>query len=231
VCNNGRTTKEQRKQHREGCRYRTNLLEPIYAHTETFDLKVPSQFCVLVATEVDKAKPLVEFGCGNGRDSLYLDAHGFKVFAGDLSKEAIAHNQTRSDKATFEVVDVSNAKQVTGLIDKARQVSDEASKNVVLFNRFFLHSLDDTQERSFLQAMAAATKTGDVLYMEFRHELDVALNKVFHGHFRRYVEMEKKLVPLLQELGFKVTYQYTGQGMAKYKSEDPVVSRVIAERI
>ena len=37
-----------------------------------WDIGVPSQFCVLVATEADKSRPMVEFGCGNGRDSIYL---------------------------------------------------------------------------------------------------------------------------------------------------------------
>ena len=60
-----------------------------------FDIAIPSQFCVLVATEADKSRPVVEFGCGNGRDSIYLARHGFTVFAGDLSKQAVKKNTAK----------------------------------------------------------------------------------------------------------------------------------------
>ena len=53
---------------------------------------VPSQFCVLVSTELSRSTPIVEFGCGNARDSLYFISQGFTVLASDLSKEAIESN-------------------------------------------------------------------------------------------------------------------------------------------
>jgi hypothetical protein len=43
-----------------------------------FDVGVPSQFCILLATEADKERPIVEFGCGNGRDSIYLACQSFQ---------------------------------------------------------------------------------------------------------------------------------------------------------
>ena len=33
-----------------------------------------------------------------------------------------------------------------------------------------------------------------------------------------------------EELGFDIEYQITGQGMAKYKTEDSFVSRIVAVR-
>jgi len=201
-----------------------------------WDIGVPSQFCVLVATEADKTKPIVEFGCGNGRDSMYLARHGFKVFAGDLSEEAVHHNREKEEKdrnnanrAEFSLCDVASSKDVHGLVFKAREQA-EGDGNLTLYNRFFLHSLDDEQECSFLTALSEATKTGDKLYMEFRCSLDAELDKLYKGHYRRYVETEK-LVELLRSLEFAVLYQVTGQGMAKYKTEDPFVSRIIAEKL
>jgi SAM-dependent methyltransferase len=196
----------------------------------TFDMAVPSQFCVMLATEADKSRPVVEFGCGNGRDSIYLARQGFKVFAGDISTEAIAHNQQSSEKdngADFSVCDVSVPDHVRTLINKAR---GEQGGNLNLYNRFFLHSLNDEQERVFLTALASATKPGDCLYMEFRCSLDANLDKTYKGHFRRYVDTSKLVAMLEDELEFNVTYETTGQGMGKYKHEDPIVSRIIAER-
>ena len=70
--------------------------------------------------------------------------------------------------------------------------------------------------------------SGDKLYFEYRCSMDESLDKV-HGkdHYRRYID-----TPLmcedLDKLNFRVTYENTGRGMAKYKAEDPFVSRIIA---
>jgi SAM-dependent methyltransferase len=197
-----------------------------------WDIDIPSQFCVLVATEAEKERPFVEFGCGNGRDSIYLARHGFRVFSGDLSAEAIDHNIQKeggphqNPRVTFHVCDVANPQDVKSLINEARGTGGAL---LTLYNRFFLHSIDDDQERLFLTALSEATKTGDRLYMEFRCSLDADLDKVHGDHYRRYVETSK-LITLLKELGFDVSYEITGQGMAKYQKEDPFVSRLIVDR-
>jgi tellurite methyltransferase len=125
------------------------------------------------------------------------------------------------------VSDVANADDIAELITKARP---DGSTNVTLYNRFFLHTLDDEQERLFLTALAANTVAGDTLYMEYRSLQDAMQDKIFEGHYRRYVDTDALMV-LLKELGFEVQYEMTGQGMAKYKSEDPFVSRLVVVRL
>jgi len=195
---------------------------------------VPSQFCVLVSTEVPKLTPIVEFGCGNGRDSEYFSTQGFPVFGSDLCKEAISKNQDKAKNgAEFSVCDCTNQTDVKELIEKARKVSESSSTdhgNVVVYNRFFLHSIDDVQEEQFMTAVGQNLKQGDKLYMEFRSELDETLPKMYgKDHYRRYV-VTSKFLDLLKKLGFEIQYQITGQGMAKYKDEDPFVSRIIASK-
>jgi SAM-dependent methyltransferase len=200
-----------------------------------FNVAIPSQFCVLTASEADKTKPVIEFGCGNGRDSIYLARIGFKVYSGDLSEEVITHNIKKVDGAEntnpvqFQLCDVSKADDVKALVEKARSENKESC--LTLYNRFFLHSLDDDQERAFLTALSKVTVAGDVLYMEYRCTLDAQVDKLYKGHYRRYVDTAKLVDTLESELGFKVSYERTGQGMAKYKSEDPFVSRLICERL
>ena len=100
-----------------------------------FTLAVPSQFCVLTAVEVNKVtSSIVEFGCGNGRDSIYLANQGFHVFATDLSAETIRKNQKVSlysgKRLEFISVDATNIDQVKDVIGKAR-ASSCGRKNVV----------------------------------------------------------------------------------------------------
>ena len=197
-----------------------------------FSVGVPSQFCCLVAIEAPKTRPFVEFGCGNGRDSKYIASQGFCVYSGDLSDKAVDILQKdASPNATYSVCDVSKAEHVKVLVDQARAGADASDNfNLTMYNRFFMHALDTQQETLYLEALSSATKGGDTLYMEYRCSLDEALDKEHgKGHYRRYVHTDK-LVDLLKSLNFTIKYEITGQGMAKYKSEDPFVSRIICER-
>ena len=197
-----------------------------------FSVSIPSQFCCLVALEVPKSRPFVEFGCGNGRDSKYMASQGWRVYSGDSSTKAIENLQKGApSNATFSACDVSKLEDVQYLMDQARAGANENDNlNLTIYNRFFMHALDDQQEYLYLKALAKLTKPGDWLYMEYRCSLDKALIKE-HGnsHYRRYIETAK-LVDLLKILNFSIKYEITGQGMAKYKEEDPFVSRIICER-
>jgi len=198
-----------------------------------FNISHPSQFCVMTAIETDQSVPVVEFGCGNGRDSIYLATHGRTVYGCDLSAPAIEANAAKSKDVSgveFAVVDASCATQVGAIVAKARGPPADASR-VVVYTRFFLHSIDQAQEDKFLAALSSALVAGDKLYFEFRCKMDEALEKV-HGkdHYRRYVDTPAMLEGLVK-LGFAVEYEITGRGMAKYKQEDPYVSRVIARKV
>jgi hypothetical protein len=200
-----------------------------------WSIDVPSQFCVLAATEISKDMPIVEFGCGNSRDSIYLSKQGFRVHASDLSEEAIAKNREKvadvgaagvGDKLSFSICNCTNAADVGNLVREARV----DGCNIAVYNRFFLHSIDEAQEKLFFRALASSLVPGDKIFMEFRCSADEALPKVYgKDHYRRYIETPK-LLEFLDGLQFEVEYERTGQGMAKYKSEDPFVSRIIANR-
>jgi hypothetical protein len=101
---------------------------------------------------------------------------------------------------------------------------------VVVYSRFVLHSLDDEQEQYFLSALARHLLPGDSLYLEFRCSEDAGTEKIFGNHYRRYVDTDKVLRELSGSYGFAIEYSLTGQGMAKYRDEDPVVSRIIAKK-
>jgi tellurite methyltransferase len=213
-------------------------------YSKEFSLKIPSQFCVSTAMEAHLDRPIVEFGCGNGRDSIYLASQGFDVHACDLSKEAIDRNQNQSKIKTclesaahagsleFSVVDATNREQVESVIDRARSRSGgRANSNITVYSRFFLHSIDKDQEDLFLDALSSTlTVKDDAIYLEFRCQMDEGLPKEHgKGHYRRYVDTDA-LVERLQNRGLDTVYEVTGRGMAKYKNEDPFVSRIIARK-
>ena len=43
-------------------------------------VKIPSQFCALVSTNIEPKSTVVELGCGNGRDSHFFSNANFFIF-------------------------------------------------------------------------------------------------------------------------------------------------------
>lgn len=197
-------------------------------NSEKTPFLIPSQFCCLLATEVGVDTAIAEFGCGNGRDSIFLARHDYNISAMDLSAEAIKQNNGKThhyDNISFYCGDVSKENNVAMLLDNARDSSKNG--NIVVYSRFFLHSLDDAQETNFMLSLSNNLIKGDSLYFESRTEGDSDIKKIYGGHFRRFLDSRQYLLKLKQQ-GFDVSYFIEGKGMAKYKEEDPIVARFIA---
>ena len=202
---------------------------------EKWVIDVPSQFCVQVATEVGPDETIVEFGCGNGRDALYLVGQGHIVVALDLSVQAIAQcNEKMEQKgishAEFIRGDLARDEDVKRALDLARRKSGEksSSSGLAVYSRFVLHTLDDMQETAFLSSLSKQLKKNERVYLEFRSLEDADEQKLYGNHYRRYIDTDRLIDELTTRYGFAVEYSITGQGMAKYKEEDPFISRIIA---
>ena len=201
---------------------------------KNLNISVPSQFCVMVAIEISKNATILEFGCGNGRDSLYLASQGYKVAAIDLSEEAIvkctdiAKGQNFSH-AKFQVGSLDNEEHIKALFVTARSLANDG-EDVIGYSRFVMHSINDEQEADFVKNLQSTMLSGEKIYFEFRSSEDEKLQKTYENHYRRFVNTEK-FIETLTNHGFNLDYSITGQGMAKYKAEDPFVSRLIFSKV
>ena len=195
---------------------------------------VPSQFCALVAAELAADSTVVEWGSGNGRDSLFFAAQGHRTVALDLSAEAvkISERESRlrglSDRAVFLQGDMSSRADVEEVVHVARKDNDNT---LVFYSRFVLHSMDESEEDSFLAALADCMVAGERVFFEFRSKGDASRYKHYPDHYRRYIDTDIFQVKLNDNLGLSVEYSVTGSGMAKYRQEDPLVSRVFASKV
>ncbi|MCF6287722.1 MAG: class I SAM-dependent methyltransferase [Proteobacteria bacterium] len=193
----------------------------------------PSQFCVCVLTEIPDNVVILELGSGNGRDSLYFASQGYQTIALDLSSQAIescnkASVERNIEHVTFIQADLSKLKDVNKAVSIAR--SKAANAKIVFYSRFVMHSLDDAQEIEFLNNLSTYMQADELIYFEFRSKEDAKLDKYFGGHYRRYIDTDN-FIQRLNNLNFKINYQLVGQGMAKYKAEDPFVARIIAQKL
>ena len=55
-----------------------------------------------------EGKNVLDAGCGNGRDCIYINQKGFKVKGIDLSKEMLVIAKKMVPKVDFEVMDITN---------------------------------------------------------------------------------------------------------------------------
>src|SRR5215213_6367505 len=84
---------------------RTDYWDEYYAARSTMVRRLPSQFAVFVAGELEGRHRIIELGCGNGRDSMFFASHGHEVVAVDASQAAIdgcrALADTLGERAAF----------------------------------------------------------------------------------------------------------------------------------
>jgi SAM-dependent methyltransferase len=170
--------------------------------------RVPSQFAVMIATEfAGRVSRIVDFGCGNGRDTVLLDRVA-PTLGIDASAAAIAAARAFMPDGTF-------------LCGSVEHIKGEG----LLYARFVLHSIPDEVEDALLDQLEGSWTVA----FEFRTPDDAGLPKATPHHFRRFV-CPDVLAEKLEARGFILVYRVEGRGMAKYGPDDARVARVIAER-
>jgi SAM-dependent methyltransferase len=170
---------------------------------------IPSQFAVMVASEFAGRVPrIVDFGCGNGRDTMLLDSVAPTVGI-DASAEAVAAAKAAHPDGKF-------------LCGSVEQIQGEG----LLYARFVLHSLPEQVQDELLDRLEGRWAVA----FEFRTPEDEALPKVTPDHYRRPVSVQQ-VCEKLKARGFVVTYTVEGRGMAKFGADDAYVGRVMGDRL
>lgn len=190
--------------------------------------KEPSLFAKEVLSKLEKDKKLIELGCGNGRDSIYFADNGINVTAIDQCETSIENLRKSTNKETLKFY--SDNFIDSNLLKK--------NKYDYVYSRFTMHSISEIQqEESLINAYKSLNDNG-VLFIEVRSIKDnifgmgveVERNAyIYNDHYRRFIVKEEILDKLI-EIGFKIKFADENNGYAKYKNDDPVVIRVIAEK-
>lgn len=188
-------------------------------------VKEPSPFARYVATLTEPGRRLVELGCGNGRDAVYLAGQGLRVTALDRAEEAIAALQAEN---------IKNAEFICG--DFVNHAIHEAEAYDYAYSRFTIHAIGRTQAQLLIGNVYRGLRQGGRFFIETRSVHDPLYGKgryverdawFYDFHYRRFIRMEE-LVEDLRQQGFRIEYAEEGQGFAPYGNEDPPVIRVVA---
>ena len=188
----------------------------------------PSAFARFVTGRLPGTAPIIEIGCGNGRDSRYFLAQGRDVSAADACDAAVGRCR---DHAAEPGPGAGRAQFIVGGGDDPETwalLTSGLTEPPVIYARFLFHAVDDAAESAILRHAAAVLHArGGALCAEFRTPRDESTSKIAPAHYRRFVDPDA-FVAKLGELGLTTTFRTEGFGMAVYQTEDAHVARIVA---
>jgi tellurite methyltransferase len=196
-----------------------------------------STFCKYIKNIFDKNTIILDVGCGSGRDTFSFAKENYDVVGIDRSKEAIRFNQSIKEQLNkkvknieFHTVDLSNPKLLSEIIIRLSNKAELERKNLVIYLRFLLHSINEKTEEIMLTTLSNNLPKGSIFVAEFRTIEDKKLNKVYGNHYRRFIIAEKLLSKLKGKYNFSEILFVKGTGFSIYKGEDPYLARIIMEK-
>jgi len=192
----------------------------------------PSQFAAFIRAELPGYDNVIDFGCGNGRDSFFFAWQGCRVLGIDSSVSAIKScnknikTKKQAAKIQFVACNVANFDEFR----KNIEAWPFKKNGIILYARFFLHAIDDESEKLFLCHLSKIKWEADVkLCIEARTTEDEVRKKVTDLHHRRFID-PNVLVRRIMDFGFSLEYLFQGTGLAKHKEDDACVVRAIFGR-
>jgi len=181
-----------------------------------------SRFANFVLKRINHNSTLLDFGCGDGRDTFFFSKYLKKSIGIDSCKYIIKENNLIKNKKIFFLnYNIKNK----NLYPNLKKLIYNKDNNIV-YARFFLHSLTNTEIKFFFLIAKKIIKKNGRIFVEYRTEKDKKNKKIFKNHYRNFIN-PKNLENILIELNLKSIFFKEGKGMAKYKNEDAFVARHI----
>ena len=181
-----------------------------------------SRFANFVLKRINRNCTLLDFGCGDGRDTFFFSKYLKKSIGIDSCKYIIKENNLIKNKKIFFLnYNIKNK----NLYPNLKKLIYNKSNNIV-YARFFLHSLTNTEIKFFFLIAKKIIKKNGRIFVEYRTEKDKKNKKIFKNHYRNFIN-PKNLENILIKLNLKSIFFKEGKGMAKYKNEDAFVARHI----
>ena len=169
-----------------------------------------SDFAEFVSRLINKGSRIVDIGCGNGRDSLFFEQQGHKVFSIDkVEVPFIGSNFVKKDALDIDI------------------------KSDVYYCRFFLHTLSEDDCDLFLQRISNLIGDGK-LFIETRSSRSKSKEKVKfkspigESHYRMLYSIDYLDFKLKKH--FSVDFISESNEWAPYKEERPYVIRAIVKK-
>lgn len=204
-------------------------------YKEQKSLNQPSTFSEYILENLDLSNSiLVDVGCGTGKDTFYFAKNGVFSVGIDGSNEVIKNNVENLnedyEKPIFYCVDLSNKSKAIQVFSEINELAIKNNKKIVVYNRFFLHSITEEIEDLLLDVLLNTIQVSYEFISEFRTKEDEVLDKIYGNHYRRYIDTDKFLLKVL-DLNFELVFFEKKQGFSPYKNENPFLARLILKKL
>ena len=184
----------------------------------------PSPFAEMVSGDISKSSRILDFGCGNGRDSSFFSTQGHRVIGIDRAETAISLCKNIDKKGVYYAT------------SELKSLELEHESFDIIYTRFVIHAMLETEEKSFYAAAKDLLIEEGLLYIECRSSYDslskkgyvISRSERMTDHYRRFID-SPSICERLRAQGFEVVSLVEGKGMAVYGDEDPVVIRIKAK--
>ena len=202
-----------------------------YGHTH--EVTPPSLFAVSTLESLIGMENLrlLDYGCGNGRDSLFFSKF-FEVLGTDLSEVIIEQNvisgHLLGSSAKFTVHE-----KETNLRALLKSFDPD-----VFYARFLLHAITLEQENQLLSTLDDGLKKGAFIFFECRTTKDPLMQEGtkiseferIYGHYRRFI-VPDELRFKLERLNFQIISFEESDEFSPTSGDKPYLLRVRAQKI
>lgn len=180
--------------------------------TNNGDIPAPSPFAIFVKSRLPNTEFVLDYGCGNGRDTYYFGQEHTCIGLDPAVKP------TNCDWAVFYNKTLKEYNHVGEPFD-------------LIYSRFSLHSVPEEEENYLLDfaennckyiAIECRTKNDELNDGTDRIKTDYAT-----AHYRRFIDMNE-LEQKLRKRGFTILYSEESTEFAPYKGTKPSCLRIIA---
>tara|TARA_R100000005_G_C4992345_1_gene199570 strand:- start:1907 stop:2476 length:570 start_codon:yes stop_codon:yes gene_type:complete len=167
-------------------------------------INVPSYFCDFVIKNYNlKDKKVVEFCCGNGRDTYTLSNHCSSIVGVDFATKPKDNGNCSFIQADIDSFLNSNS-------------SDNFDTS---YCRFGIHSISEELEDKILDFSKE-------IYFEFRSDLD---NSFKPDHYRRTINGNYFINKVIKK-GYKILFFQESIDLAPFGDQNPIIIRIIAKK-
>jgi len=169
----------------------------------------PTAFAEFCAEDkiFNSIQTLVDIGCGMGRDTVFLSKYCKSTTGVDYAITPVIN----APGVSFKRISLKELVQTPCVYD-------------AVYARFFLHLV------SLVERLKLLRWTKRIFMAEWRDKEDCPDNWVNPDH-ERYLLDSGQFKEIVIKEGFTIYHFSVGRGRAKYRKEDPLVGRIICERI
>lgn len=201
----------------------------LYYSRKNTDLE-PSLFAKFIGDKFSgNYKSLIEIGCGNGRDTIYLANKNYSITAVDQCENEIIFLKELYCKAG----------NVEFVCDDFCELGIEKTYDIV-YSRFTIHSISEIQERKVLLWAYQVLNDNGLFCIEVRGQKNEIYQKgvpveneedafILNGHYRRFINFDK-LCTKLRNTGFSLEYADEKKGFAPFKHKNETFIRIVAKK-